>query len=70
MVHVKPETIHFDGFEINERHTKKLVILNASADVLRMHIIPPQSKYFSIKYKKGVSTIHRMLLFWLGIGKI
>ncbi|XP_076466697.1 LOW QUALITY PROTEIN: cilia- and flagella-associated protein 221-like [Babylonia areolata] len=53
MVHVKPEVIHFDGFEVNEKHVKKLVILNASSDVLRMHLIPPQSKYFSIKYKKG-----------------
>lgn len=53
MVHVKPESIHFDGFEVNEKHVKKLVILNASSDVLRMHLIPPQSKYFSIKYKKG-----------------
>lgn len=53
MIHVKPEIVHFDGFEINEKHAKKLIILNASANVLRMHIIPPQSKYFSIKYKKG-----------------
>lgn len=55
MVHVKPEAIYFDGFEVKEKHVKKLVILNASSDVLRMHLIPPQSKYFSIKYKKGVS---------------
>lgn len=62
MIHVKPETLHFDGFEVNEKHTKKLVILNASPDVLRMHIIPPQTKYFSIKYKKGERMVPGLTL--------
>ncbi|KAL8567912.1 hypothetical protein ACOMHN_059034 [Nucella lapillus] len=62
MVHVKPEVIHFDGFVVNEKHVKRLVILNASSDVLRMHLIPPQSKYFSIKYKKGDRMVSGLTL--------
>merc|ERR1712154_645551 len=43
IVHAKPSVIHFDGFEVGEKQTRKLVLLNASSDVLRMHIIPPQT---------------------------
>ncbi|XP_046335996.1 cilia- and flagella-associated protein 221-like isoform X2 [Haliotis rufescens] len=51
-IHTRPSNIHFDGFELQKKQTRSFKIVNASSDVLRMHIIPPQSKYFYIKYKK------------------
>ncbi|KAJ8314379.1 hypothetical protein KUTeg_008940 [Tegillarca granosa] len=35
-----------------KKHVQKLSIVNASTEVIRMHIIPPQTKYFYIKYNK------------------
>lgn len=61
-VHVTPEVVNFDGFEVNQKHVKKMVILNASSDVLRMHLIPPQTKYFNIKYKKGERMVPGLTL--------
>ncbi|XP_062604429.1 cilia- and flagella-associated protein 221-like isoform X2 [Saccostrea cucullata] len=48
----KPAIIHFGGFEVDKKHVQSLQIVNASTEVIRMHIIPPQSKYFYLKYKK------------------
>lgn len=53
MVLAKPAVIHFGGFEADKKHIQKLSIVNASTDVIRMHIIPPQTKYFYIKYNKS-----------------
>ncbi|XP_071157794.1 cilia- and flagella-associated protein 221-like isoform X2 [Mytilus edulis] len=53
MVIAKPAVVHFGGFEADKKHVQKLSIVNASTDVIRMHIIPPQTKYFYIKYKKS-----------------
>ena len=55
IIHAKPAVVHFEGFEVGEKQTKKLVLLNASTDVLRMHIIPPQTRHFYVKYTKPVS---------------
>ena len=53
MVLAKPSVVHFGGFEADKKHIQKLSIVNASTDVIRMHIIPPQTKYFYIKYNKS-----------------
>ena len=58
LIHTKPSVIHFEGFEVGEKQTRKLVLLNASSDILRMHIIPPQSRHFYIRYNKPVSSCH------------
>lgn len=50
----KPAIIHFGGFEVDKKHVQSLQIVNASTEVINMHIIPPQTKYFYIKYKKTV----------------
>ena len=55
MVMAKPAVLHFGGFELDEKSTLSLSIVNVSTEVIRMHIIPPQTKYFYIKYKKSVS---------------
>lgn len=52
MVLAKPAIIHFGGFEVDKKHVQSLQIVNASTEVINMHIIPPQTKYFYIKYKK------------------
>jgi hypothetical protein len=56
MVLAKPSVIHFGGFEVDKKHTLSLSIVNVSTEVIRMHVIPPQTKYFYIKYTKNVST--------------
>lgn len=57
MVLAKPSVIHFGGFEVDKKHTMALSIVNVSTEVIRMHVIPPQTKYFYIKYTKNVSLI-------------
>lgn len=57
MVLAKPAIIHFGGFEVDKKHVQSLQIVNASTEVINMHIIPPQTKYFYIKYKKMVRII-------------
>ena len=57
MVQAKPAVIHFSGFELGITQTMILQLGNVSTEVQRMHIIPPQTKYFNIKYKKNVSQL-------------
>ena len=52
---VSPAVLHFAGFEVGQVRRLKLNIINSSADVQRMHILPPQTKYFRIQYTKNVS---------------
>ncbi|GFO40892.1 cilia- and flagella-associated protein 221-like [Plakobranchus ocellatus] len=61
-IHTKPSVIHFEGFEVGEKQTRKLVLLNASSDILRMHIIPPQSRHFYIRYTKPARMVAGMTL--------
>jgi len=51
-----PMVLHFVGFEVGKVRRLKLDIINSSADVQQMHILPPQTKYFRIQYIKNVST--------------
>lgn len=62
LIHTKPSVIHFEGFEVGEKQTRKLVLLNASSDILRMHIIPPQSRHFYIRYTKPARMVAGMTL--------
>ncbi|XP_067649334.1 cilia- and flagella-associated protein 221-like isoform X1 [Haliotis asinina] len=61
-VHTRPSTLHFDGFELHKKQTRSFKIVNASSDVLRMHIIPPQTKYFYIKYSKSERMVPGLTL--------
>ncbi|KAM4026225.1 LOW QUALITY PROTEIN: cilia- and flagella-associated protein 221 [Anomaloglossus baeobatrachus] len=49
----EPGILHFGGFEIGKCHRQVLKLVNISADVCNVHIIPPQSKHFTIRYKKA-----------------
>lgn len=62
IIHAKPAVVHFEGFEVGEKQTKRLVLLNASSDVLRMHIIPPQTRHFNVKYTKPARMVAGMTI--------
>ncbi|CAF1304524.1 unnamed protein product [Adineta ricciae] len=68
LVEVTPHEIHFDGFELNQIQTRELHILNRSPEVLRVDILPPQTSFFQIDYKKPQRlvtgfSIHVKILF-------
>ena len=52
VIHTRPSSIHFQGFQAGNCYSKKLRIINASSESQRIHIIPPTTNAFSIKYKK------------------
>lgn len=62
MVLAKPSVIHFGGFEVDKKHTMSLSIVNVSTEVIRMHVIPPQTKYFYIKYTKNERLVPGLTL--------
>ena len=57
IVQATPAVVHFAGFDLGKPQRQILQLGNVSTDVQRMHIIPPQTKYFDIKYKKGVCLL-------------
>ncbi|XP_068102426.1 cilia- and flagella-associated protein 221 [Hyperolius riggenbachi] len=52
-VETEPAAVHYAGYEIGKSHRQLLKLVNLSPDVTTVHIIPPQSQYFSISYKKA-----------------
>lgn len=62
VVQARPSVVHFAGFELGITQEVELRLGNVSTEVQRMHIIPPQTKYFNIKYKKNVSFLCLNLL--------
>ncbi|KAK6165253.1 hypothetical protein SNE40_022213 [Patella caerulea] len=62
MIHAQPTTIHFDGFNTFTRQSQTLSIVNASTEVICIHIIPPQTKHFSIKYIKNKRMVPGLTL--------
>ncbi|XP_044130389.1 cilia- and flagella-associated protein 221 [Bufo gargarizans] len=48
-----PGVLHFGGFEIGTCLHRTLRLVNISADVSNVHIIPPQSKHFTVSYRKA-----------------
>ncbi|CAN2389069.1 motile cilium assembly [Pristimantis euphronides] len=51
---VDPGVLHFGGFEVGQCHRRVLNLINISSDASDVHIIPPQSKHFTISYRKAV----------------
>ena len=62
IVQARPSVVHFAGFEVNKTHTQKLFLINVATEVHRMDVIPPQTKYFYIKYMKQVNCLQRLKL--------
>jgi hypothetical protein len=50
-----PAIVKFGGFELRKTHTLKVKLVNNSPAPQRIHILPPSTPYFKIKYnKKGM----------------
>ncbi|XDV14664.1 hypothetical protein PO909_014880 [Leuciscus waleckii] len=52
IVQAEPSELHFSGFEVGKDYRKILKLVNVSSDVLSVHILPPQTRHFQIKYTK------------------
>ncbi|XP_062866472.1 cilia- and flagella-associated protein 221 [Trichomycterus rosablanca] len=50
VVEVEPSELHFGGFEVGKEYKKVLKLINISSEVLNVHILPTQTKYFRTEY--------------------
>ncbi|RXM33978.1 Cilia- and flagella-associated protein 221 [Acipenser ruthenus] len=51
-IEAEPAVLHFGGFELGKSYQQVLNLVNISSDVINIHILPTQTKYFQIKYSK------------------
>ncbi|XP_077978067.1 cilia- and flagella-associated protein 221-like [Glandiceps talaboti] len=52
LVQARPGVVHFSGYELGNLHKQTMRVANISSECLQMHIIPPSTAYFRVKYKK------------------
>ncbi|NXC45753.1 PCDP1 protein, partial [Penelope pileata] len=52
VIQAEPAVLHYGGYEAGKHHQQTLKLINISGHVINLHIIPPQTKYFQIKYNK------------------
>ncbi|XP_028927000.1 cilia- and flagella-associated protein 221 isoform X2 [Ornithorhynchus anatinus] len=52
LIEATPGILHFGGYRVNRHHQQTLSLLNISEDVINLLILPPQTRYFRIKYIK------------------
>ncbi|NXU77574.1 PCDP1 protein, partial [Oreotrochilus melanogaster] len=52
VIQAEPAVLHYGGYEVGKHHQQTLKLRNISGDVINPHIIPPQTRYFQIKYNK------------------
>lgn len=62
LIRVDPMVVHFAGFEPGRSFSRKVELQNMSTDIQQMHIIPPQTKYFKIKYTKNRRLVAGLVL--------
>uniref|UniRef100_A0A8C3R8L5 Cilia and flagella associated protein 221 n=1 Tax=Cyanoderma ruficeps TaxID=181631 RepID=A0A8C3R8L5_9PASS len=52
VVQAEPAVLHYGGYEVGKHHKQMLKLINISTNAVNLHIIPPQTVYFQIKYNK------------------
>ncbi|XP_038602932.1 LOW QUALITY PROTEIN: cilia- and flagella-associated protein 221 [Tachyglossus aculeatus] len=52
LIEATPGILHFGGYQVHKHHQQTLNLLNISEDVINPLILPPQTRYFRIKYIK------------------
>ncbi|XP_023787110.1 cilia- and flagella-associated protein 221 isoform X1 [Cyanistes caeruleus] len=52
VVQAEPAVLHYGGYEVGKHHQQMLKLINISTNAVNLHIIPPQTTYFQIKYNK------------------
>ncbi|XP_015214048.2 cilia- and flagella-associated protein 221 [Lepisosteus oculatus] len=51
-IQAEPPVIHFSGFELGKSYQQTVKFVNISSEVINIHILPAQTKYFQITYSK------------------
>ncbi|KAM9454928.1 cilia- and flagella-associated protein 221 [Clarias gariepinus] len=50
VVEAEPSELHFSGFEVGKDYKKVVRLINISSEVIHIHILPTQTKYFETEY--------------------
>ncbi|XP_026015848.1 cilia- and flagella-associated protein 221 isoform X1 [Astatotilapia calliptera] len=57
LIQAEPSELHFSGFELGKDYVKILKLINISSEVMNIHVIPTQTKYFQTTYTKKYRLI-------------